>query len=181
VDNTSTPSASTNTGGGGGGTIANPTTGLFNPALYAPFTGTPPSYITPTYTTQAPFQAPSLSEAGNQPGYQFGLQQGEQALQQSAAAQGLLRTGGTLKDILSYGQNAANQNYSNVLNQDLGVYNTNTQSQFTAPNAAAAANAANQNTFNTNQYTTAGDLWFNNANSAFSKYLSLAQLGQQTA
>jgi len=48
------------------------------------------------------------------PSYKFRLGEGEQALQQSAAAGGVLRTGGTLKDILKYGQNFASQEYGNV-------------------------------------------------------------------
>jgi len=115
-----------------------------------------PNFQIPTYHSpdfkQAPafdfpdFKAPTLEEAQNAPGYQFGVQQGEQALQQSKAAQGLSRTGGTLKDILDYGRQAATQNYGNVFAQDLtaygtnranavGKYNTNYQTQYQDPNA----------------------------------------------
>lgn len=200
--------------GGNGGGGANNGQGLFNPALYAPFTGTPPTYVPPTLPnapqwktppafSYADFQAPTLQEAQNQPGYQFGVQQGEQALQQSRAAQGLLRTGGTLKDILNYGQQAATQNYGNVLNQDEGIYNTNRagalstyntnyQTQYVDPynaqilpwqtQAANAQHVADQSYNNAwNQYTNSEDLFFNNQNSPFSKYLSLAQLGAANA
>lgn len=155
--------------------------GLFSPSLYTPFTGTAPTYQpvqlpnapqfqTPTYKAPPAFSyqdfaAPTLQEAQNQPGYQFGLQQGEQALQQSRAAQGLLRTGGTLKDILDYGRNAATQNYSNVLNQNLGVYNTNRQG------AVQAYNTNYQTQYqdpNNQAYQTARDA------------LSQANLGYQT-
>ena len=84
-----------------------------------------PTYTPPPAFSYGDFQAPTLEQAQSQPGYQFGLQQGEQALQQAAAAKGLLRSGGTLKDILNYGQNAATQNYANVFNQNLSQYNTN--------------------------------------------------------
>lgn len=142
-------------GGGGSAGGGAPGEGLFNPNLYAPFQGQAPSYQRPTLPNapnfdsyyseaahptpvyqsptmrQAPafqagrFSAPTLEEAQNQPGYQFGVEQGEKALQQSRASQGLLRTGGTLKDILDYGRNAATQNYGNVFNQNLDVFKTN--------------------------------------------------------
>jgi len=63
----------------------------------------------------------------NDPGYQFRLSQGEQALQQSAAAKGHLRTGGTLKDILGYGQNFASSEYQNVFDRALQGFQTKYQ------------------------------------------------------
>ena len=45
----------------------------------------------------------------------------------------MLNSGGTLKDILNYGQNAATQNYQNVVNQDLQAYDTNYQTQYVDP------------------------------------------------
>lgn len=60
------------------------------------------------------FSAPTAESALNEPGYQFRLKEGERALENSAAGRGVLRTGGTLKDILSYGQNFAAQEYGNV-------------------------------------------------------------------
>ena len=88
---------------------------------------------TPT-TSQDVFSDPS-----------FGLRKdiGEKALLNSKAAQGLARTGGTLKDLLDYNQNFASQEYSNVDNRrtkDYGVnrgnalenYNTNVGNKVTA-------------------------------------------------
>jgi hypothetical protein len=93
--------------GGGGG---------FNPAL----TGRPqfnfpglPGFTPPD------FVAPTLQDALNEPGYQFRLKGGSDALERSAAARGVLRTGGTLKDIVDYGQNFASQEYGNVYNRAL--------------------------------------------------------------
>ncbi len=48
------------------------------------------------------------------PSYTFRRDEGRQALEQGAAGRGVLRTGGTLKDILKYGQNFASQEYGNV-------------------------------------------------------------------
>ena len=71
------------------------------------------------------FQAPTLQQAENTPGYQFALQQGQKALQASAAANGSLLTGGTLNALDSYSQGLADTNYNNIYNQALQGYQTN--------------------------------------------------------
>lgn len=53
------------------------------------------------------------------PGYQFALQQGQDAIQRSAAAKGTLLTGGTLKDLAGYTAGAAAQDYGNIFNRQL--------------------------------------------------------------
>lgn len=68
------------------------------------------------------FYAPTFADAQNEPGYQFRLGAGQKALESSAAARGLLRTGGTLKDILEYGQNFGAQEYQNVYDRALRSY-----------------------------------------------------------
>lgn len=71
------------------------------------------------------FQSPTLQQAEQQPGYQFQLQQGLQALQNSAAAQGGLLSGNTGEALNNYAQNAAQTDYGNVYNQSLQNYMTN--------------------------------------------------------
>jgi hypothetical protein len=71
------------------------------------------------------FQSPTLAQAEQQPGYQFALQQGEGALQNSAAAKGNLLSGNTLEAQQQYGQGLAETNYNNVYQQALQNYNTN--------------------------------------------------------
>lgn len=68
------------------------------------------------------FQAPTAAEAAATPGYQFQLQQGEQALQNSAAAQGNLLTGGTAKALDQYSQGLASTNYQQAYNNALTQY-----------------------------------------------------------
>jgi hypothetical protein len=51
------------------------------------------------------------------PSYQWRLQQGEKALQASAAAKGSLMTGQGLADINNYAQNSASQEYGNAFNR----------------------------------------------------------------
>ena len=78
----------------------------------------------------------------NLPGYQFNLQQGNQAVQRDLAAKGLLDSGAAGKALTQYGQgyamNASNQ-YLNGLQSLAGLGQTSTQAT-----GAAGANAANQ-------------------------------------
>ena len=57
------------------------------------------------------FRAPTEEEAISSPGYQFRLAEGQRALENAAAAKGMLRTGNTWKDLLRYGQGAATSEY----------------------------------------------------------------------
>lgn len=71
------------------------------------------------------FTAPTAQQAAQQPGYQFQLQQGLNALQNSAAARGGLLSTGTAKNLEDYAQGDAASNYNNVYNQALQTYGTN--------------------------------------------------------
>ena len=51
------------------------------------------------------------------PSYQFRLQQGQDSIQSSAAAQGGLLSGATLKALQNYGQESASQEYGNAYNR----------------------------------------------------------------
>lgn len=75
------------------------------------------------------FQGVGFDEAMNEPGFQFRLKSGTDALERSAAARGVLRTGGTLKDLVEYGQNFASGEYQNVFNRALQSYLTRYQAQ----------------------------------------------------
>jgi hypothetical protein len=68
------------------------------------------------------FMSPTLDEAKNEPGYQFRLQSGTDALDRSAAARGTLRTGNTLRDIVEYGQNFGEQAYQTMFDRALSAY-----------------------------------------------------------
>ncbi len=174
-------------GGGGGGSAPTPagsTVGdisqfpTFNPPTPTPQQGlSAPSPYSFTPFVNGTFTAPTLEEAQNQPGYKFGLQQGQQALENSAAARGTLRGGGTLKDLFGYTNAAAEQNYGNVFNQDLTTFNTNEGNRFgawaantgqgkiaydtnwgTAKDVNASGNAANQQNY-TNAYQNAAGVF----------------------
>jgi hypothetical protein len=51
------------------------------------------------------------------PGYQFRMQQGQNAIERSAAARGSLNSGATLKALTDYGQNMGSQEYQNAYNR----------------------------------------------------------------
>lgn len=67
-----------------------------------------------------PFSAQDLPQ-WQDPGYQFRLQQGMGALQNSQAATSGLVSGNSMRSLMDYGQNAASQEYQNAFNR----YNTN--------------------------------------------------------
>ena len=64
-----------------------------------------------------PFEAPPAETMLQEPGFQFRLDEGRKALERSAASKGMLRTGGTFKGLLDYGQNFASNEYQNVYNR----------------------------------------------------------------
>lgn len=114
-------------GGGGGGYDTfniSPYDGPMSPT-YRPI---PELNFTPPPGFEPPgWQAPNADTFQNDPGYQFRLQQGMDALQNSAAARGSLLTGGTLKDLINYGQNFGSQEYGSVFDRQLRGYGANYQ------------------------------------------------------
>lgn len=65
------------------------------------------------------------SDFTQDPGYQFALQQGNQAIQRSAAARGGDVSGGALKALDAYTVGMADQDYGNAYNRALGTYQQN--------------------------------------------------------
>lgn len=62
------------------------------------------------------------------PSYQFRLQQGQRAMDASAASTGNMFTGGQLKALQSYGQDQASQEYQNAYNRYMNTLGFNTNS-----------------------------------------------------
>ena len=122
----------------------------YRPPAYAaptPFAGDPYRTATPyqqgtyegavpfsrdEYEAATPFEAPTAADMAADPSYQFRLKQGQDALERSGAARGVTNTGGTLKDILDYGQNAASQEYGNVYGRMRDTYDANEENRFNA-------------------------------------------------
>lgn len=69
-----------------------------------------------------PFSFSGVNQS-NDPAYQFDLSQGQQAIQRSAAAQGGLVSGGALKDLDTYSQGYASNQYQQSYSNALAAYN----------------------------------------------------------
>jgi hypothetical protein len=70
----------------------------------------------PKAAEYTPFGMPQFQA---DPGYNFRMAEGMKALERSAAARGLLQSGGTLKGIQQYGQNLASDEYQNAFQRYL--------------------------------------------------------------
>lgn len=134
-------------GGGGGGTLGS----LIEPYMGGGFRAPAPvdlggragiSYIPQTPQFHAPgytpppafsyesFKAPTGETVLNEPGFKFGLDQGLQGLEQSAAARGVLNGGGTLKDVAAWAQNYGAGKYGDAYNREANTYGMNRANAF---------------------------------------------------
>lgn len=73
------------------------------------------------------FKAPTAADMEQDPGYQFRLQQGQNAMLNNAAASGLARSGGFAKGMADYNQGAASQEYKDVYGRRASEYDRNAQ------------------------------------------------------
>jgi hypothetical protein len=138
-DNGNAPANSGAGSSGGGSSARSGYSGPFAPPQ--PQAGWMPTYTAPVFQPPAPlniptwnapapfaydpFAPPTLEQARNEPGFAFAMEQGSKALENSAAAKGVLRTGGTMKELIGFGQKLGEQNYGNVYNRMQGTYGVN--------------------------------------------------------
>jgi hypothetical protein len=126
-----------------------PETPVFTPPAYVP----PPDFQYDPYTDATPFSydnytPTTAADLTADPSYSFRVGEGLQALTNSAAARGVANTGGTLKDFINYGQNAASQEFGAVDARRLQDYTTNRANAF----QNYAMNEANRaSTYTTNR------------------------------
>ena len=73
---------------------------------------------------QAPdeFKAPTMEEAQAAPGFQMRMEQGRKALEASAAAKGMSRSGQTHTDLIDYGQRMGEMGYQDVYGRRAGEH-----------------------------------------------------------
>ena len=102
------------------------------PGLTAPYTQAQYSQ-SPLYTPMVN----NLAELQATPGYQFQLQQGQQALNNTAAAQGGMLSGATQQALANYSQNQAATGFANAWTRAQGAY-TSAFSQNQAQNLQAS-------------------------------------------
>lgn len=167
-------------GVGGGGVPGGFGSVSLDPSYYAPWTGTAPTPGVPTFTPPPDFVAPTAQSVLQDPSYLFRLSQGEGALENSAAAKGTLNSGGTLQDIINYGQKAGSQEYGNVWDRQFGLWNASWNNSLTGYRANVDANnSAYQRAWNA--YTDARDSFYKNEDNAFSRLYQVANLGASSA
>lgn len=136
---------------------------------YSPFSGGQPYSNASFSYGQQPFSFSGVNES-NDPAYQFDLQQGEQAVQRSAAAQGGLVSGGAMKDLNDYAQGYASNQYQQSYQNALQGYQTN----FNNSLAGYQTNYSNA----LQQYQTAYNVFENNQANSFNRQAAVAGIGQ---
>lgn len=139
------------------------------------------------------FKPPSIQDIlANDPGYQFRLDQGAKTIASSAAAKGLLNSGGTLADILGYGQNMASQEADAAFNRSFNVYGanranaadiykTNYSTQFTDPFQMGTTRANDIYGRAQQEFGNEKDIFYQNQSNPFNKLYSLSSLGLNAA
>lgn len=85
---------------------------LANPLLYSTF-------------NYGDFKAPTAADAQATPGYQFTLNQGLKAAQNSASARGLGSSGAAIKGAQTFASGLADATYGDTFNRALSTYTTN--------------------------------------------------------
>lgn len=95
------------------------------PAFNAPAFGAAPAWNKPADFTYADFVAPDKAAVLQDPGYQFRLNQGQEALDRSASARGSLRGGGQQRAVQAYGSDLASQEYGKAFERAQSAYDRN--------------------------------------------------------
>lgn len=104
------PASAVNVPQGGAGMVS--AVGRFDPGA---------QFQSPVGAMQDPgFQAPTMAQVESTPGYEFRRREGERAIENAAAAQGIGRTGGAMKDLLRYGQDYASGEYDKAYGRAIG-------------------------------------------------------------
>lgn len=146
-------------------TTANQATGTLSPYTTTGSTAANQlaTALAPGGTLNTPFTASTMAQMD--PGFQFRLAQGQNALTRQLAASGLSGSGGGLKQAQQYGQNFASSEYNNAFQQYLS------QNQALANNLLAASGQGQQATefgaqLNTGASEYAGNMGFQTATTA---------------
>jgi hypothetical protein len=189
-------------GSGGGGNIGGwdgqkiATPGDFTPGtLSQTDIARPGAYTSQQFAGMDPFKAPTEADMQQDPSYKFRLSESLGAMQNSAAAKGLLRSGGTFSDLASRAGDMASQEYGAVYGRKASEYdrafgNAFNTSQANNQNAAQAYDLTNryqqgadianqQNRFNVGQANISNAYNAHNANASNSLAAWQANVGAQ--
>lgn len=144
ANNTTPPPATTNPPVIGGGDYHLPGEGGGSYGGLPPFMGGGqypfPRLDLPTFVddlgdfTPEDWNAPDPSEIENDPSYQFRFNEGWRPIQNSRAAQGLSRTGATLKAMQRYGQGFASNEYDRIYDRAADSYDRRNSTKLAAHN-----------------------------------------------
>jgi hypothetical protein len=93
-----------------------------------------------------------------EPGYQFELQQGQNAIQSNAASRGGLLSGATLKALQKYGIDLASTKYGEAYNRAKSIYDTNFQGAYNLAGMGQSA-ANNISNIRSNRGTATGNIY----------------------
>lgn len=142
-----------------------------------------PDYLSQPYTPKQfteQFNAPTMEDLKNDPGYQAGADLTQKGLERSAAAKGSILSGGFVGSALPRALNDyAGQAYQNLFGRAYDTYQQKYNQFLNAQNADLAARGLNENTFQTdvgnnlNTYKTRYQAYSDAINNNF----NLAQLG----
>ena len=102
----------------------------WNPPQFSGMTYTPPPDFKYADFAYDDFKAPTITEAESEPGYAFAANQGRKQVEATKAAQGVYRSGQTLKDLYSWASEYAKQNYGGAFERKLQTYGTNRNNAF---------------------------------------------------
>jgi hypothetical protein len=80
------------------------------------------------------------------PGYGFRFNEGQRAVESSAASKGMLMSGGTLKDLTRFGQGIAADDYNDQFNRTMSVASGGQQAATSSANAGQAFAGMGSNT-----------------------------------
>lgn len=116
------------------------------------------------------------------PGYDFRVQQGQQAIQSAAGLRGGIASGRTLQDLTAFGQGIASEDYGNYLRRLAGLTDAGLQAAGGQANAATNANAVASSAYsNLGNARAAGAIGQANAyNTAIGNAIGAYQYQQQT-
>lgn len=123
-----------------------------------------PSYLTPWDREfgYGDFAEPDEAALLRDPSYKWRVSEGAGMLQNSAAARGLLGSGGTLYDLLNLGQKMGSQEYSNVRDRLWNTYQANRDQAW-------------------RKYVEDKDTFYRNQSNPFDKLFRTASMGQSAA
>ena len=120
--------------------------GANNPLITGGWGGGASSSLNPFTSWTQQFQAPTAQQAEQYPGYQFQLQQGEQAIANNASASGELGDSNYGRALTNYAEQAGQSDYNNVYNQAMqqyqqnyNIFNNNQSNQFNRLGALRAS------------------------------------------